>query len=116
MRFTDLLTTSLLAAETEAPTIFPFPFSFHLAFAVIGFVFFIISFLKFKRPYQLLFAIGIPFSLLLWAADGNRNLYYGIGIVELIIILGALITSIIFKPKNEEQAAPAAEKAQDTEE
>lgn len=107
MNFADILTTSLMAAGSDVPTIFPFPFPFHLVFAAIGFVFFILSFIKFRKPYQLLFAIGIPFSLLLWAAEDNRNLYYGIGIVELIIILSALVTSIVFKPKKEEKAETA---------
>lgn len=116
MRFTDLLTTTL-AAESQTPTIFPFSFNFHLGFAIIGFLFFLISFFKLRRPYQLLFAVGIPLSLLIWLADDNRALYYGIGILELVIILGALVTSILTKPKKEEktETAPAAE-AEDTEE
>ena len=117
MSFTDLLTLPLTATGSETPTLFPFPFPFHLTFAVIGFIFFGLSFIRFKRPYQLLFAIGIPLSLLLWVADGSRNLYYGIGLMELVIILAALITSIVMKPKEDEAAsADTSGKTEDTEE
>lgn len=115
MIFTDFLTTAALITETESPTLFAFPFPFHLVFAVISFIFFIVSFFRFRKPYQLLLAVGIPLSLLLWLADGNRNMYYGIGILELIILLLALITNIICKPKNKETASEADEKAEKAE-
>ena len=118
MIFTDFLTTAALITETESPTLFAFPFPFHLVFAVISFIFFIVSFFRYRKPYQLLFAVGIPLSLLLWLAEENRNLYYGVGILELIILLLALITSIICKPKKKEEpsAAEAKPEAEKTEE
>ena len=117
MIFTDILSTATFIAESDTPTIFPFPFTFHLVFAVISFIFFIVSFFRYRKPYQLLFAVGIPLSLLLWLAENNRNMYYGIGILELIIMLLALITSVACKPKKEETAkAKAEEKADKTEE
>ena len=103
MDFFNIITTGLLAVESDKPTLFPFPFSFHLVFAVISFIFFMVSFLKFKRPYQLLFAIAIPLSLLLWAAEFNRGLYYGLGAVELLLVLAALVSSIILKPKKQKE-------------
>lgn len=118
MIFTDIFSTAALLAESETPNLFPFPFPFHLVFAVFSFIFFIVSFFRYRKPYQLLFAVGIPLSLLLWLAEENRNLYYGVGILELIILLLALITSIICKPKKKEEpsAAEAKPEAEKTEE
>jgi len=96
------------AADAERPSLFPFPYWMHYPFVVIGFLFFIISFAKQKRPYQLIFAIAIPLTLALkFVTEKDRTLFYIIGVIELVLILLAIITSIIFRPKKTD--APAAD-------
>ena len=72
--------------------------------AVISLIFFSYRFAVQKRPFQLIFAIAPAISLLLWTSD-NKTLFYGIGIIELALILIAIIASVIIKPKKTEEAA-----------
>ncbi|WP_028519697.1 hypothetical protein [Ruminococcus flavefaciens] len=108
MNFTTMLTSLAQISDTENPTIFPFPFPMHIALAVISVIFFSYRFAVQKRPFQLIFAIAVPLSLLLWVSD-NKTLFYAIGLIELILILLAIITSIFSKSKKEETAAASAD-------
>ena len=103
-----------MAQEVEQPGLFPFPFGMHIVFAIVALIFFAYRFKTDKRPYQLIMAIAIPFSLLLWLSD-SRSLYYFVGLSEGILLLAALITSIIFrKPETDEEAVEeAAEEAEE---
>ena len=94
-------TSLTLAQNTEVmqPTLFPFPFEAHLVFAILALVFFVFQFAREKKPYQMIMAIAVPFSLILSISD-NRTLFYIVGIVEAILLLAALITSFIFKDKS----------------
>ena len=107
MNFTDIFVPLAQISDTENPTIFPFPFWMHITLAVISLIFFSYRFAVQKRPFQLIFAIAPAISLLLWTSD-NKTLFYGIGIVELTLILIAIIASAIIKPKKTEEEAPAA--------
>ncbi|MBQ9898809.1 MAG: hypothetical protein IJM44_05085 [Ruminococcus sp.] len=103
MIFNDLLTTMAQTSDIDQPTLFPFPFGMHLCFALISLVFFVYRFVTDKRPYQLILAIAIPLSLTIWISE-NRKLFYIIGAVELVLLIAALVTSIVFK-KPEDTAA-----------
>ena len=107
MNFTDMLSTIAQISDTENPTIFPFPFAMHITLAVISVIFFTYRFMVQKKPFQLIFAVAVPLSLLLWVSN-NKTLFYTIGAIELVLILLAFITSIVCKPKKEETAAAAA--------
>lgn len=93
-----LLTMSETAMEN--PSFFPFPFPLHLTFAVIATVFLIFRFITNKKPYQLIMAIAIAISLALWIPSVSRTLYYTVGLIELILVAAAFVTSLIFKNKN----------------
>ena len=80
----------------------------HITLAVISVIFFTYRFMVQKKPFQLIFAIAVPLSLLLWVSN-NKTLFYTIGAIELVLILLAFITSIVCKPKKEEAAAAAAD-------
>ena len=108
MNFTDMLSTIAQISDTENPTIFPFPFAMHITLAVISVIFFTYRFMVQKKPFQLIFAVAVPLSLLLWVSN-NKTLFYTIGAIELVLILLAFITSIVCKPKKEEAAAAAAD-------
>lgn len=97
MNYYDIFTLTQ-QAEIENPTLFPFPFNMHLIFACLATVFFVYRFATQKLPYQLIMAIAIPASLLIWVSE-SRTLFYTVGIIELVLILAALVTSFIFKPK-----------------
>ncbi len=97
MNYYDIFTLTQ-QAEIENPTLFPFPFNMHLIFACLATVFFVYRFATQKLPYQLIMAIAIPASLLIWVSE-SRTLFYAVGIIELVLILAALVTSFIFKPK-----------------
>lgn len=91
-------------AEVESPSLFPFPFRLHLIFACIGAIFFAYRFYTQRRPFQLIMAVAIPFSLAVWLSD-SRTVFYGVGIAETVLILAAIVTSFIFKaPRDEEKA------------
>ncbi|MDE5855339.1 MAG: hypothetical protein K2H19_09825 [Ruminococcus sp.] len=80
-------------------SLFPFPFPLHLIFCAIGLFFFIYRFATDKKPFQLIMALAIPFSLSLWISD-SRTWFYAVGLIELILTLIAFITSIVFRNKN----------------
>ena len=108
--------TTLSEAEIENPNLFPFPFGMHITFAIVGLLFFLFRFVTDKKPYQLIFAFAIPFSLTIWLSE-SRAWFYTLGAIEGVLILCALITTFIFKDKPEEkpaeparaEAAPAAD-------
>lgn len=113
MNFTDSLITLAQTAESTKASLFPFPIKFHIVFACIALIFFAYRFATDKKPYQLIFAIAIPFSLMIWLSD-VKGYFYLIGAIELIMIIAALVTSIVCKPK--EKAESAAEKTESAEE
>lgn len=82
--------------EMETPQLFPFPFPLYLGFCIVSFVFFLFRFFKDKKPYQLIMGIAIPLSLALELSD-SKTLYYTIGIIEIILILSAFISTFFFK-------------------
>lgn len=98
MNFSDLFLTMAQATEIEQTSLFPFPFSLHLIFCCISVIFFVWRFIKEKLPYQLIMAVAIPFSMLIWLSD-NKTLFYSIGIVEAVFLITAFVTSIVCKKK-----------------
>ena len=102
-------TFALLAqiSDSNNPTIFPFPFSLHLGLAIISLVFFGFRFVSQKKPFQIIFAIAVPLSLLIWLSD-SKTLFYGLGLVELILILLAIVMTIASKPDKAEKNAKSS--------
>lgn len=93
-------------AETS---LFPFPAEMHYPFVAIAVIFFLVSFIKQKKPYQLIFAIAIPLTLLLkFVTEKERTLFYIFGAVELVLIVIALISVIVCRPKKKEEEPAAA--------
>lgn len=106
----------MLSQVTDATqtSLFPFPFKFHLVFACIAFIFFAYRFKNEKRPYQLIFAIAIPFSLMIWLSE-VKSYFYLIGAIELLFIIAAAVTAIVFKPKKEDKADTPADASSEDE-
>lgn len=114
MNITNMLIQMAQTSDASQPSLFPFPLELHLTFVCIGAIFFAYRFFVQKRPYQIIMAIAIAASLAIWISDKSKSLFYGIGIVEAVLILAALVSSFIFKaPKEAVESASetaAAEK------
>lgn len=95
----DILLT-LAETKMENPSFFPFPFPLHLIFAIIATAFLVFRFVTNKKPFQLIMAIAIPVSLILWIPTASKTLYYTVGLIELILIIVAFVTSLIFRDKS----------------
>ena len=75
-------------------TVFPLPFQSHLIFCVIATIFFVIQFIRMRRMYQLIFAVAVPATLLLYINE-SRTWFYGIGVFELVMLILAIVTVCI---------------------
>ncbi len=103
MDLTNTFVTLTQQADAEKPSLFPFPFSMHLVFILISIAFFSYRFIMQKRPYQIIMAAAILASMGVWLSD-NRKVYYGVGLIDVILILAALVTAIVFKAPEEEES------------
>ncbi len=112
MNFSDLFLTMAQTTEIEQTSMFPFPLSLHLIFCCVSLLFFVYRFIKEKSPYQIIMAVAIPFSLVIWLAS-SKSLFYTVGIIEAILLVVALVTYIIGeKKKNNKKASENAENIQ----
>lgn len=81
------------------PMIFPISQDKHLIFCIIATVLFLLQFIRTKRWYQLVMALAIPASLLIYVQPENKTLYYGVGVLEAFLLLLALILNIVQSAK-----------------
>ena len=102
-------------------SVFPIGETKHLVFCIIACIFFLLQFVRTKHWNQLILAIAIPLSLLVYIDTENKALFNGVGIAEAVLLLAALIVSIVQgrreaqKEKAEKEAAEAAKAAAETE-
>lgn len=104
MNFLNMISSIAQISDAEHPSIFPFGFTMHIALVVISVIFFSYRFAVQKKPFQLIFAIAPPISLALWISE-NKTLFYTVGAIEFVLILAALISTFVCKPKKAEEAA-----------
>ena len=85
----------------------------HVIFCIIGVLFFTAQFLRTKQWYQLVMAIAIPLTLLIYLNPENDTLFYGIGILEVCLLVLAFVLNIVQSRRaaKEKAAKEAAEKA-----
>ncbi|MCM1132820.1 MAG: hypothetical protein NC340_05045 [Ruminococcus flavefaciens] len=88
--------------QMESPSFFPFSMPLHIGFCVLALAFFILRFVTDKKPYQLILAVAIPLSLTLWISS-SRTWYYILGLIELILIITAFVSSVISKRKGKSE-------------
>lgn len=81
------------------PMIFPISQDKHLIFCIIATVLFLLQFIRTKRWYQLVMALAIPASMLIYVQPENKTLYYGVGVLEAFMLLLALILNIVQSAK-----------------
>ena len=86
--------------------LFPMPFNIHVIFCAVAAIFFIIQFIRQKRLYQLIMAIIIPVSMLIYL-NKSKTLYNIVGLVEFIGLISAIVVSRfdkkLFKGKSAEK-------------
>ena len=88
---------------------FPISFTYHLIFCLIAGAFYVVQFIRLRRPYQLLLAVGIVASLLIYVGgEHNKVWFHTVGIFELVLLLGAIVLSIIARKKEKQAAAAQA--------
>lgn len=81
--------------------IFPLPFSTHVIFVAIAFVFFIIQFVRLKYKYQLVMAVAVAMSMLVYVND-SKMWFYGVGILEFGLLVLSFVLSIVEKKNKKE--------------
>ncbi len=82
-------------------SIFPLPLTSHIIFVVIAVVFFIIQFIRLKNKYQIVMAAVAAVTMLIYVND-SKVWFYGVGILELGLLVLALILSIVEKKSKKE--------------
>lgn len=95
MNFSDMIVTLSQQTEMVQPELFPFPFKSHLIFCCIGFIFLAYRFYVQRKPYQLIMAVALPISLMVWMSD-KKSIYYAMGIIELALIAAAIVLTIVY--------------------
>lgn len=86
-------------------TTFPISFTWHLVFSILACVFFLIQYVRMKKSYQLLIAIGIPASLCIYIQPENSSLFYAVGAFELVLMIGALVFAIVERNHRKQEIA-----------
>lgn len=84
--------------------IFPLPFSVHLVFVIVAFVFFLIQFIRTRYKYQLVMAVAVAMTILLYVKE-TKLWFYGIGILEFGLLIIALVAAIAEKKRRKELEA-----------
>lgn len=96
--------------DIDNPSLFPFPAPLHIGFVIIAVIFFVFRYFTNGKPFQLIMAIAVPLSLIL-RLDLSRQGFYIVGAVELLLLIAAAVTSVVFKGKDADQPETAAESA-----
>lgn len=88
--------------------IFPLPFSLHLIFVILAFALFIIQYVRVRRLYQIIIAVAVAASMLIYAST-SKIWINAVGIIETVLLITALVSSIIDGRKAKKLAAGKAE-------
>lgn len=85
---------------------FPLTFEQHLIFCIVAVLFMVLQFVRQRYWYQLVIAAAVGGSLLIYVNESN-GWFYGIGILELVLMIAALVLYVVQSRK--------LSKAEDTE-
>jgi len=99
MNISNFFVAMAQTTENNQTNLFPFPFHVHLIFSMISTLFFFAMYNKYHKPYQLLMGFAVPISLVIWLSE-SKSLFYGVGIIELILLFASFLITIILKIKN----------------
>ncbi len=84
--------------------VFPLPFTTHIIFAAVAFLFFIVQFIRTKYKYEPVMAMAVASTMLIYIKD-SRMWICSVGILELGLLLISLVLSIAEKRSRREAAA-----------
>lgn len=83
---------------------FPISMTWHLCFCALACIFFVVQYVRTKKSYQLLLAIGIPASLIIYISPENTSLYYTVGVFEVVLLAGAIVFAFLEKSRRKQEA------------
>lgn len=86
-------------------TTFPISFTWHLVFSILACVFFTVQYVRTKKSYQLLAAIGIPASLCIHIQPENSSLFYSVGVFEAVLFAGVIAFAILERTHRKQEIA-----------
>lgn len=86
-------------------TTFPISLTWHLVFSVLACVFFLVQYVRTKKSFQLLLAIGIPASLCIYIQPENSSLFYAVGSFEAVLLIGAVVFAFIERSHRKQEIA-----------
>ncbi|MGN1480815.1 hypothetical protein [Porcipelethomonas sp.] len=84
--------------------IFPLPFSLHLIFVILAFALFIVQYVRVRRLYQIIIAVAVSASMLIYAGSSKAWITV-VGIIEAVLLAAALVSSIADSRKAKKSAA-----------
>lgn len=94
--------------------VFPLPFSTHLIFVAVAFLFFMIQFVRMRKKYQIILAIAVALTMLIYMKD-TKMWFYGLGIMEFGLLIIAFATSFLDKKNEKNEALAEAVEEETTE-
>jgi glycerol-3-phosphate acyltransferase PlsY len=89
---------------------FPLSFQYHLVFAVVAAIFFLVQYVRLKRPYQLILVVAFPASLLIYVNPESKVWFQSVGWFEFALLVGAVLVSIVAR-QNEKKKQKAVSSA-----
>jgi hypothetical protein len=94
-------------------TLYPIELKMHIILVLLAVLVFGLQFIRLRKKYYLVLAVAMPLSLLPYLVDSDA-FFYGIGIVEALALIGALVLAkaVDRDPKEPEQPAEALEAAE----
>lgn len=82
---------------------FPISMTWHLGFCAIACIFFVVQYVRTKKSYQLLLAIGIPASLAIYISPDNTSLFYTVGVFEAVLLAGAVVFAFLERNRRKQE-------------
>ncbi len=80
-------------------TTFPISFTYHLIFCIVACAFFVLQFIRMRRPHQFILAVAIAGSLVIYVDTTNKTLFHTVGLFEVVLLIGAILLSILARVK-----------------
>lgn len=96
-------------------SVFPMGMEKHVIFCVAAAVFFLIQFLRTKYWYELILAVTLPLSLLVYISDSEPWFYFVGILVGVCLILAFIVYCIQYRKEKKKSKEAEALKAAETE-
>lgn len=84
-------------------TTFPISLTWHVVFCALACIFFVVQYVRTKKSYQLILAIGIPASLIIYISPENSSLFISVGIFEAVLLAGAVVFAFLERSRRKQE-------------